>query len=84
MRELAEARDISIGSVVKILHKDLGIRKPTAKWVPRLPTIDQKRRGIRDLKSCLDLFNRNPSEFLRRLVTIDETWIHHLSLYTRI
>ena len=24
----------------------------------------------------MDLFNRNPSDILRRLVTIDETWIH--------
>ena len=31
MRELAEAEGISIGSVVKILHDNLGIRKLTAK-----------------------------------------------------
>ncbi|KAM8703125.1 hypothetical protein ACLKA7_007836 [Drosophila subpalustris] len=28
-------------------------------------------------KSCLDMTNRNPSEFLRRYITMDETWIHH-------
>ena len=76
VRELAEAADISIGSIVKILHEDFGMRNLTAKWVPRFLTIDQKCQRVRDSKSCLDLFNRNPSDFLRRLVTIDETWIH--------
>ena len=71
-RELDEAAGISIGSVVKILHEDLRMRKLSAKWVPHLLTIDQKRR-VRDSKSSLDLFNRNPSNFSRRLVTIDET-----------
>ena len=52
------------------------MRKLTAEWVPRLLTIDQKRR-IHDSKSCLDLCNRNPSDFLHRLVNTDETWIHH-------
>jgi len=25
----------------------------------------------------LEQFKRNPKEFLRRVVTVDETWIHH-------
>ena len=75
VRELAEATSISIGSVVKILYEDLGMRMLAAKWVPRLQTIDQKRQRVRDLKSCLDFFHRNPSDFLRRLVIIHENWI---------
>ena len=45
--------------------------------VPRPLTIDQKRQRVRNSKSCLDPLNCNPSDFLRRLVTIDKTWIHH-------
>ena len=77
VRDLAEARGISIGSVVKILHEDVGKKQLTAKWVLPLLTIDQKRRRVRDSKSCLDLFNRIQSDFSRRLVAIDETRIHH-------
>ena len=77
VRELAEVVDISTGLVVKILHEDLDMRKLTAKWVPRLLTINQKRQQVRDLSRCLDHFIRNPSDFLRRLVTIGESWIHH-------
>jgi hypothetical protein len=28
-------------------------------------------------KQCFKLFKRNPKEFLRRFVTVDETWIQH-------
>ena len=77
VHELAEAAKIPIGSVVEILHDDLGMKKLTAKLVPCLLTIDQKCQRIRDSKSCLDLFNRNASDFLRRLMTVVETWIHH-------
>ena len=31
----------------------------------------------------MNLFNRNPSDFARRLVTIDETWIHHYTLKSK-
>ena len=34
-------------------------------------------------KQCLDLFNRNAQEFLRRVVTVDETWIHYYTPETK-
>ena len=37
----------------------------------------KKRQRVRDSKSYLDLFNFNSNDFLRQLVTIVETWIHH-------
>ena len=77
MRELAEAAGMSIWLVDRNLHEDLSMRKLTAKRVPRLLTIDQKHRRVRDSKSCLDLFNHNPSDFPRQLVTINQTWIRH-------
>ena len=83
VHQLAEAADISIGLVVKILHHDLRMRKLTVKWVPRLLKIDQKRQRIRYSKNCLDFFNGNLSVLLRRLVTIDETWIHHYTLESK-
>ncbi|XP_053949369.1 histone-lysine N-methyltransferase SETMAR-like [Anastrepha ludens] len=30
-----------------------------------------------DSEHCLELFRRNPSDLLRRFITMDETWIHH-------
>ncbi|KAL7727958.1 hypothetical protein ACLKA6_019517 [Drosophila palustris] len=55
------------------------MRKVFSKWLPRLLTPEQKQQRIDESKSCLDMFTRNKSEFLRRYITMDETWIHHFT-----
>ena len=55
----------------------LSMRKLLSKWVPRLLTVDQKRQCVVDSERCLELFRRNKPNFLRRYVTVDESWIHH-------
>ncbi|QQP51330.1 Mariner transposase [Caligus rogercresseyi] len=62
VREIVEAIGISHGSVVSILKDHLAMKKLSARWVPRLLTIDHKR---------------NRDEFFCRFVTVDETWIHY-------
>ena len=77
---IEKIHDIVLDDLKVKVHEwaeDLGIRKLTSKWVPRFLTIDWKRQRVRDWKSCLDHFNRYLSNFLRRLVTIDETWINY-------
>ena len=75
--DIAEACEISSERVHKILHQDLDMRKLSARWVPRLLTIDQKRIRMDMSRECLSLYQKNPAEFLRRLITVDETWVHH-------
>lgn len=77
LREIAEEVKISEGSVFSILHEHLSMRKLCSKWVPRLLTVDQKQQRVDDSAHCLELFKRNPTDFLRRYVTTDETWIHY-------
>jgi len=76
IREIAETVEMSKGRVGHILHEILGMRKLSARWVPRLLTPDNKRNRGTTSERCLTLFKRNPKEFLRRFVTVDETWIH--------
>jgi len=76
VREIAETVGISKDRVGHILHEILGMRKLSARWVPRLLTPDNKRNRETTSEQCLTLFKRNPKEFLRRFVTVDETWIH--------
>ena len=52
------------------------MRKLCSKWVSHLPTIDQKQKRVDDSERCFQLFQRNKKEFLRKYVTMDETWIH--------
>ncbi|KAM8718816.1 hypothetical protein ACLKA7_001514 [Drosophila subpalustris] len=79
VREIADILKISAGSVHTIIHEHLGMKKVFSKWVPRLLTPEQKQQRIDESKSCLDMFTRNKSEFLRRYITMDETWIHHFT-----
>lgn len=42
VRDMAEELGISVGSIEQIIHKRLGYRKISARWVPRLLNFDQK------------------------------------------
>ncbi|XP_033222853.1 uncharacterized protein LOC117176706 [Belonocnema kinseyi] len=77
LREVAEAVGISAERLHYILHEYLDMKKLSARWVPRLLTLDHKRNLVTTSKECWTMFNRNPSEFLRSFVTADEPWIHH-------
>lgn len=77
LREIAEITQISYGSAFTILHEKLSMKKVFSKWVPRLLSMEQKQQRVDDSESCLSLFTRNKKDFLRRYVTMDETWIHY-------
>ncbi|KMQ91973.1 histone-lysine n-methyltransferase setmar [Lasius niger] len=77
LREIASAVGISSERVHNIVHQHLDMKKLSARWVPRLLTVDQKQNRVRCTKDGLQLFQRNPQDFRRCFVTVDETWIHH-------
>lgn len=77
LQEIADTLKISKERVGHILHEHLGMRKMFSKWVPRVLTVDQKQQRIDDSERCLEIFKRDKKDFLRRYVTMDETWIHH-------
>jgi len=46
--------------------------------VPRLLTADQKRTRMKVSERCLERFNKNKTDFVRRrFITMDETWLYH-------
>jgi histone-lysine N-methyltransferase SETMAR len=53
------------------------MKKLCARWVPRLLTADQKRTRMKISEQCLELFNKNKTDFVRQFMTMDETRIHH-------
>jgi len=78
VREIAESIGISKKHVGYILHEELDMKKLCANWVPRLLTADQKRIRMKISEQCLERFNKNETDFVRRrFITTDETWIHH-------
>ena len=74
---IAQALGISHGSVSTILHDRLGMRKLTARWVPKSLSDEQMATRASVCSSALLKRFRSKDDFLLRLVTADETWVHY-------
>jgi hypothetical protein len=83
VHQIADTVGISTGSVKTILHEHLLMTKVCARWVPRM--LDQKMKGCRCEISNenLELMQLNWNLFMRRVVTGDETWLHHYDPETK-
>ena len=76
VEEIAQALGISLGSVSTILHDRLGMRKRTARWVPKSLSDEQMATRASVYSALLKRF-RSKHDFILRLVTVDETWVHY-------
>ena len=76
VENVAEHFGISYGTAQDIMSNKLGMRRVSARWVPRLLLPEQM--GVR-VKMCNDYcrqYNDESDTFLNRVVTCDETWKH--------
>ena len=69
VRVIAEELNMNRETVRQIVKEDFGIRKISAKMVPRILTHDQKQRRLHISSDLL----RN-AEMLHRVITGDGTW----------
>ena len=76
VEEIAQALGISHGSVSTILHDRLDMRKLTARWVPKSLSDEQMTTRASVCSALLKRF-RSKDDFLLRLATVDETWVHY-------
>lgn len=76
-REIAETVVISDERVRHILKEDLNMKKVFGKVVPHSLTIQQKLHRKQICEHHLDRFKKNKTDFKRRFITMDETWIYH-------
>ena len=74
---------LSYGTVQRIIHDDLKLKKLSARWVPRMLTKAQKKRRVEVSQQLLDRYNEDPDDFINRLLTQDETWVHHFDPETK-
>lgn len=84
VRYLAEIVGISKDSVATILSDRLHMKKLSARWVPRMLTAAQKQMRVETSEVLLEQFKQNPENFLHRIVTQDETWVHHFDPETKL
>ena len=75
VEETANALHISHGSVS--LHDRLGMHKLTAHWVPKSLSDEQMATRASVYNTLLKRLSSKEDDFLTRLVTVDETWVHY-------
>lgn len=78
VRELEEKLQIPKSSIHRIIS-DLGYRKCSARWVPKMLTEDHKRQRIESSREVLELYAEEGAVFLESIVTGDETWVYHFT-----
>jgi histone-lysine N-methyltransferase SETMAR len=76
VRELAKLTGVSSSTVHFILKKQLKVRKITARWIPHLLTVEQKRSRVQCARKILKMAQKMEKNNFSDLVTGDETWIY--------
>ena len=76
-REIVNAIGNSDERVLHSLHGELHMKKLFGKLVPHTLTIQQKLDRKQISQHNLKRFKQNKPDFLRRFITMDETWIYH-------
>lgn len=74
IHELADAYDVSYGTVWTVIHDHLNMRRVCARWVPRLLKEEERERRVADSRKFLHRHARDPT-FLDTIITVDETWL---------
>ena len=77
VEEIANALHVSHGSVSTTLHDRLGMHKLTARWVPKSLSDELMATRASEYGTLLKQFRPKEDDFLSRLVTVDETWVHY-------
>ncbi len=74
IREISRQVGLSFGCVQKSLHKDLQLKKRSARWIPHLLTPDQKVRRVAQARAALQQI-RSRTRPIDRVVAQDESWM---------
>lgn len=77
VNSIAQKTNLSIGTVHTIIHDHLNMSKVSARWVPRMLTPLQKETRVACCSDFIDLCGENPDDVIQKIVTGDETWVHH-------
>ena len=65
IREIANIVKISTERIQNVLHETLGIEKAIGEMGAAFAHSGTKTESHDNFKTCLDMFKRNPKEFLR-------------------
>lgn len=77
LTQLALRLKIAPGSARTILVDHLQLEKKLGRWVPYHLTEAQKAARVEHARALLGKWSRRWAQFRNRLITVDETWVHH-------
>ncbi|XP_041369606.1 uncharacterized protein LOC121383583 [Gigantopelta aegis] len=66
-----------------VIHNEFQMSKVSTRWVQKLLGPVLKRTRLNMSRENLAIFEADPNSFLRRFVTMDETWVHHFQPETK-
>ncbi|UYV74225.1 hypothetical protein LAZ67_11002523 [Cordylochernes scorpioides] len=75
-----EIRRSSIGTIMSDV---LNFRKVCARWVPRLLSENHKQQRMEAARAFLEMHRRDGDQLFSRIVTGDESWVHHSTPETK-
>jgi hypothetical protein len=77
VKYLAAVNGVSVYTIQSILHKDLGLEKKSARWVPKLLSVEQKEERVRTCAAFIAAVQRRSMAMLDNIVTMDKTMVCH-------
>ena len=75
LREMVLEVELSRGSIHSVISEDLCMRRVSTKFIPKLPTKQQKQLCVKMAQNIIDRAN-NDQEFTKIILTGDETWVY--------
>ena len=75
--EVLHVLQINRGSAYEMMHNKLGLHKICAMWVPKQLTEAHKQTRLDIRQKHVDRYGNERDIFLGRIITGDETWLHH-------
>ena len=75
VKEIAARLHLSKTTVLRVLHDHLNMNKVSARWVPRILSTLQMQRRVECCRDFLALYESDPVNVIRSIVTGDETMV---------
>ncbi|UYV69306.1 hypothetical protein LAZ67_6003196 [Cordylochernes scorpioides] len=83
MIRLPPGIEIGRSSIGTIMSDILNFRKVCARWVPRLLLENHKQQRMEAARAFLEMPQRDGDQLFSRIVTGDESWVHHSTPETK-
>ncbi|UYV80655.1 hypothetical protein LAZ67_19001267 [Cordylochernes scorpioides] len=83
MIRLPPGIEIGRSSIGTIMSDVLNFRKVCARWVPHLLSENHKQQRMEAARAFLEMHRRDGYQLFSRIVTGDESWVHHSTPETK-